>query len=204
MTDQNAVREDIAFMRALAEEGRAGGPLGGSILVASGLSFGSASLAIWAGVTWRLLRHDWDVAVIWTAAMAVFFGYLFVAKAASGEKKGGTPRAVGIAWSAAGWSIFFVGLSLAVMAVHGRDAYVGNAFMPFILAIYGSCWFVAAALSRARWLYAVAFGSFGMALVAAWFAAEGITLYLVYGLSLYALCAAPGFALTVQARKPAA
>ena len=201
MTDQNAVRDDIAFMRTLAEEGRAGAPLGGSILIASGLSFGSASLAIWAGVTWRLLHHDWEVAAIWTASLVVFLGYLFIAKAAWGEKKkGATPRAVGIAWSGAGWSIFFVGLSLAVMAVHGHDAYVANAFMPFILAIYGSCWFVAAALSRARWLYAVAFGSFGMAVLAAWFAANGLMLYLVYGLSLYGLGALPGLVLTLQAR----
>ena len=204
MTDQNAVRDDIAFMRTLAEEGRVGAPLGGSILIASGLSFGTASLAVWAGVTWRLIHHGWVIAAIWTASMVLFLGYLFIGKAIYGQKKGGSPRAVGIAWSGAGWSIFFVGLSLAVMAVHGHDDYVANAFMPFIMAIYGSCWFVAAALTRARWLYAVAAGSFAMALVTAWFAADGVMLYLVYGLSLYVLAAAPGFVLTLQLRKAAA
>ena len=41
MTDQNqAIRDDIAFMRALAEEGRQTPLLGGSVLVAVGLIFG--------------------------------------------------------------------------------------------------------------------------------------------------------------------
>ena len=106
--------------------------------------------------------------------------------------------------SGAGWSIFVVGLSLVVMAMRGKDAYVGNAFMPFILAIYGSAWFVAAALSRTRWLFAVSVGAFVMALVTAWFAVDGVAIYLVYALSLYFLAAAPGFVLMRRARQSAA
>ena len=45
MTDQDAIRDDIAFMRALAEEGRNGPLVGGPMLLAAGLSFGST--------TWR-------------------------------------------------------------------------------------------------------------------------------------------------------
>jgi hypothetical protein len=204
MTDQDAVRNDIAFMRALAEEGRNGAPIGGSILVASGLCFGAASLAVWIAATWRLIHSNLGFSAIWMVAMAVFMAYLFIGKATQGQKLSGSSRAFGVAWSGAGGSIFFVGLSLVVMAVHGKDPYVGNAFLPFILAIYGSAWFVAAALTRARWLYAVAFGAFGMAVVVAWFASEGVMLYLVYALSLYGLAAAPGVVLIRQARRAAA
>jgi hypothetical protein len=203
MTDHDAVRDDIAFMRALAEEGRSR-PIGGSILVASGLSFGSASLAVWIGATWRLFTAGWQVNAVWFVSLAVFMAYLLIGKAIAGPTRGQTPRAIGVAWSGAGWSIFFVGLSLVVMAVHGKDGYVANAFLPFILCIYGSAWFVAAALTRARWLYAVAFGSFAMALVTAWAAAEGNLIYLIYALSLYALTAAPGIVLVRQSRRYAA
>jgi hypothetical protein len=194
MTDQDAIRDDIAFMRTLAEEGRLGPLAGGSILVASGLSFGSASLAVWAGVTYRLIHDQWTVSAIWMLSMVAFLGYLFLSKAARGPRSA-TNRALGVAWSGAGISIFIVGLSLVVMAVRGKDAYVGNAFMPFILAVYGSAWFVAAALTRTRWLFAVSAGAFVMALVTAWFAKDGVAVYLVYALSLYALAAAPGFVL---------
>ncbi|MGZ6015942.1 MAG: hypothetical protein ACXWKM_09375, partial [Phenylobacterium sp.] len=89
-------------------------------------------------------------------------------------------------------------------AVRGNDPYVANAFLPFILTIYGSAWFVAAAMTRARWLFGVAFGAFGFALVTAWFASQGVAVYLVYALGLYALVAAPGWVLMRQARRAAA
>lgn len=203
MTDNDAIRDDIAFMRALAEEGRVGPLVGGSILLVSGLSFGTASLAVWANLTWKFVRDDWAIPGIWIASMAVFMPYLFASKEFR-RRLGGTSKAIGMAWSGAGWAIFFVGLSLVVMAVHGKDPYVASAFMPFILAIYGSAWFVAAALSATRWLYAVAFASFGMALVVAWFASQGAALYLVYALSLYILAAVPGGILARQGGKFAA
>jgi hypothetical protein len=203
MTDQNAIRDDIAFMRALAEEGRDGPLVGGSILLASGLCFGTASLANWAVITGRLIHNGWGLPAIWMASLVVFMAYLFLSGVTK-ARQGGTSRAIGMAWSGAGLSMFFVGLSLVVMALRGHDDYVVSAFMPFILAIYGSAWFVAAALTRARWLYAVAFGAFGMALVVAWFAVDGAILYLIYALSLYALVSAPGLALVRQARPVAA
>jgi hypothetical protein len=199
MTDQDAVRADIAFMRALAEEGRTGPFVGGSVLLVSGLSFGTASLAVWAEFTWKLVRADWAIPAVWMLSMVVFMTYLFASKTLK-NRGGGASKAIGMAWSGAGWAIFFVGLSLAVMAAHGHDPYVASAFMPFILAIYGSAWFLAAALTPKHWLYLVAFASFAMAVVVAWFAAEGATLYLVYALSLYGLAAAPGYALVRQAR----
>ena len=112
--------------------------------------------------------------------------------------------AIGVAWSGAGWSIFFVGLSLAVMAVRGKDPYVANAFLPFILSIYGSAWFVAAALTRTRWLFAVAAGAFAFGLLTAWFASDGLIVFLIYALGLYALVAAPGYVMMRQARPAAA
>ena len=136
-------------------------------------------------------------------SLAVFMAYLFGSKMMK-IASGGPSKAIGMAWSGGGWAMFFVGLSLVIMAVHGKDAYVAAAFMPFILAIYGSGWFVAAALTRARWLYLVAFGSFLAALVVAWFAAEGAAIFLVYAISLYALTAVPGLVLMRQARQVAA
>jgi hypothetical protein len=42
-----------------------------------------------------------------------------------------------------------------------------------------------------------------MALVSAWFVAEGAIVYLIYAISLYALAAAPGFVLMRRARRAA-
>jgi hypothetical protein len=203
MTDQNAIRDDIAFVRALAEEGRNGPLVGGPILLASGLCFGSASLAIWLNQTFALVTAGWSFLAIWTISLALFLGWLFVARPAR-RAAAGASHAIGAAWSGSGLSIFFVGLSLAVMAVRGRDPYVANAFLPFILSIYGSAWFVAAVLTRTRWLFAVAAGAFAFALLTAWFASDGRVVFLIYALGLYALVAAPGYVVMRKARQAAA
>ncbi|HEX2818420.1 MAG TPA: hypothetical protein VHN39_18650, partial [Phenylobacterium sp.] len=98
MTDQNAIRDDIAFMRALAEEGRQGPLVGGSILLASGLCFGTASLAIWANQTFDLVTSSWSFAGTWMISLAVFLGFLFFSKATRGPRAGAS-RAIGVAWS---------------------------------------------------------------------------------------------------------
>lgn len=202
MTDQKTLSDDIAFMRALAEAGQ-GTPLaGGAILLASGLAFGTASLVLWASAIGRLALKNWQVNVVWLAASAIFIAVL-VAVQRGRPPQGQGAKAVSIAWSGAGIACFAIGLSLAIISARGGGAIVVAAFPPIILALYGGCFFVAAAVSRARWLYAVAIGSFVMAVVSAWFATEGATLYLVYGLSLLALDALPGFVLMRQARRAA-
>ena len=48
--------EDIAFMRALAEEGRSRPLIGGSILLGSGVLYGTASLLVWAASTYGFMN----------------------------------------------------------------------------------------------------------------------------------------------------
>ena len=43
-----SIKDDIAYMKALAQEGRQAPLLGGSILIAAGVIFGLASLGQWA------------------------------------------------------------------------------------------------------------------------------------------------------------
>lgn len=202
MTDQNAIRDDIAFMRALAEEGRNGPLLGGSIMMAGGGLFGTTSLVIWIGLLNGLAIDSW-IQLAWPVSGLLFFVALFVLVRRSPLPKGGAARAVGIAWSAAGWTMFVLICSLIIMAARLDDGRIMGAISPAILALYGCSWFIAAAASRRRWLYAVTAGSFLMALVTAWFALQTVD-YLIYAISLFALVAAPGFVLTRQARKAAA
>ena len=136
MTDQNhAIRDDIAFMRELAEEGRQAPIVGGSILLASGLSFGTASLAIWGlnSRPSRLVNSSWSFfnAAIWTV---LSLRWPCSWPSCSPRKRNMqrpawarrrlVNRAIGVALvgQPGSWSMFFVGLSLVVMAVRGKDA----------------------------------------------------------------------------------
>ena len=115
-------------------------------------------------------------------------------------KPAGSARAAGIAWSGSGFAIFAIVIS-AMLLAYRTEAWVILALLPsIILALYGSCWYVAGAITHTPWFQAIAFGSWGMAVLSGWLAAEGRVLYLVYAASLYLLMAAPGFILMRRAR----
>ncbi|HZZ67174.1 MAG TPA: hypothetical protein VFE18_03280 [Phenylobacterium sp.] len=202
MTDQDALRDDIAFMRSLAEEGRNGPLLGGAIMMAGGLLFGLASLVLYLGLA-SGMSIDSRIELVWPISGVLFFVALFILLRRMPRAKGALARGVGVGWSAAGWTMFTLVVALCVMAVRLDDTKLTAVFPPAILALYGCSWFIAAGAARRSWLTSVTVGSFVMAVVTAWFALQPID-YLIYAISLFVLVAAPGFVLTRQARKAAA
>jgi hypothetical protein len=198
MSEQNqALRDDIAFMRALAEEGRQGPLLGGSILLASGLIFGTASLAI--GLSIDRGVSPTQIQLIWALAAILFFVALFAIKGRL-PRAGGASRAAGIAWSGVGWAMGTVVVSLVLIAARSQAWQVAAAISPVILALYGAAWFIGGRIFEKTWISAIGFAAFGMALVNAWFATGGTATYYIYAGTLYALAALPGYLLMRQAR----
>lgn len=200
MTDHNqAVREDIAFMRSLAEAGRDRPMLGGSILLMCGLVFGSASLAVWY-MSAVLGLGGWMYLAVWGAAFVAFLLMLFPLIRALPRTGGAYQVAMGVAWSAVGVSIFFIWASMMLLSFKLDIPNLMVVFPSVLMALYGGAWWLGATLLRQRWLHLVAWGSFAMALVNAWYA-DGPAVWLVYGLSLLGLLAVPGAVLMRQARK---
>src|SRR4051812_36060115 len=72
MADMQSVRDDIAFMRALAEEGRTAPLVGGGILLTAGLVFGAASLGHYAVMSGLIHVSPWAYPVVWFGAAVVF------------------------------------------------------------------------------------------------------------------------------------
>jgi len=136
---------------------------------------------------------------IWFGAAALF-GLVLTLLLRRLPKPGGSARAAGIAWSGSGFAIFAIVIS-AMLLAYRTEAWVIMALLPsVILALYGSCWYVAGAIGRTSWFQPIAFGSWGMAILSGWLAAEGRVLYLVYAASLYLLMAVPGFILMRKAQ----
>jgi len=192
MTDQNtSLRDDIAFMRNLAESGRDNTLRGGSVMVSSGLIFGTASLIIWGGLQTGYAAAD-QLVLVWPVAGVLFFIclYLFLRSLPKREAKA---SANGVSWSGLGWAIFVCVVSLLIIAVRTNQAAAAAAISPVILSLYGAAWCMAGAITRRRWQYGFGLASFAAALVNAWAVPEGNLMYLLYALSLYILVAAPGF-----------
>lgn len=203
MTDNQIqdLRADIAFMKALAQEGQQTPLLGGAILVAAGLIFSVASLLAWGLATERLnLGTPWAPLIVWGGAMVLFFVALALVRRRIGGKPGaGSPgnRASGMAWTAVGWTIFSLAAAMAVIGYRTHSAIVTAMFPSIILALYGAGWSVAAAMARKSWLWLTAVGSYVAAVVVAWFCTSA-TIFLVYAAFLLLLAVLPGFMLMRQ------
>ncbi len=203
MTDDQMqnVKDDIAFMRALAAEGQRTPLLGGAILLAAGLIFATASLAYWALQSGLLqLPHGWGSFGIWMGALAVFFIVLALVNRKIGGKPGAnspTNKAAGAAWSAIGFAIFALGMSYGVAGFRLQSEDVMSTFPSVIFALYGAGWAVASAMTGKKWLWWVALGSWGMAPLLGWFVTTPEQ-YLIYAAALVLLMALPGAILLRQ------
>lgn len=195
------LKDDIAFMRALAQEGSTTPLLFGGTMVAAGLIFGAASVGHWLMVSGTLrVPSEWFLLANWVLS-GVLFGIvanllLRRAKSQPGYSAG-VNKATGAAWSGVGFAIFASWAGMTAMGLTTGNWAVMNMFPVLILALYGAAWFVAAVMSNLGWLKLVAIGSFvGAAAMGA--LAASPYLMLGYAGCLILLAVVPGLVLMRQ------
>jgi len=197
---------DIAWMRRLAEEGADAPMEGASILMSAGLIYGAASLFHWAQISGVFPTSGLAIGIGWLAASGLFLLTLFVVLSRLKSKGGvmtASNRASGTVWSALGWGIFALFLSMA--AVGWRTGEQGallamSLSSSVIMVFYGIGWAVTAAMHRSRRLWGLAIGSFAAAPLLALLTGRDDQ-YLAYAAALFLLMAMPGFLLMRGARR---
>lgn len=198
--DIQTVHDDIAYMRALATDGRRAPVLGGSILIAAGLLFGSASIAHY-GIDSGILdlppvAYTW----LWGAAAVLFFITLGVLSHRVGKLPGATSlgsRAVGTAWTGVGMVTFACALSMGVLSVKFDSPLPFTLFPSLIFAAYGAGWAVSATVSGSAWQRTLAVGAWVAAPALAFLAGEP-ALWLAYAAGLFTFALLPGILLVRQ------
>jgi hypothetical protein len=204
MTDaKQALRDDISFMRALAEEGRATPMLGGSILLAAGLIFGGVQGLGLAALQLGLLRDHPALSVYLPfGAMAVFLAALSLLRRGLGARPGAhspVNRATGSAWRGVGVAIMVLVAAFMLTSWRFADWRVFAVFPSVIFALYGAGWLVSAAMTRIGWMALVAYSSFGVALGIAALSDRVVIASTLEAASLFLLVALPGYLLMRQA-----
>ena len=195
-----AIKDDLAYMRALADEGRRTPLLGGSILVAAGLIYGTASLIHGAMLAGVLDLPPVALNVIWGVAVVLFLVALFALKARLRVKPGARSLANKVsatAWGGLGGASFAIGLSLFAAVYKTGDWIFMTLFPPVILALYGSAWIVGSALSDRAWMKWVAVAAFAAAIGSGLLIGEPVQ-YLAYAAAWLLLSVVPGIALMRQ------
>ncbi|AYG94473.1 hypothetical protein D8I30_04210 [Brevundimonas naejangsanensis] len=195
-----SVHDDIAYMKALAQEGRRAPLLGGRILVAAGLVFGLAALVHYAAAAGVVMIGGWGFVVLWGVAMAVFFAALMVCIRKDKTKPGAhslVNRAGGAGWMGVGLATFVLFLSMVVIAWTTRRGDVFLIFPSLIFALYGAGWAVSATMSGQRWQWRLAVGSWIAAPLIAFLTGSPL-MWLGYAAGLVLFALVPGLVLVRQ------
>jgi hypothetical protein len=199
MTDDQiqSLKDDIAFMKALAQEGRRTPLLGGSVLVSAGLIFGFASLGHWAITADVLAVPGYWLAVLWTIATVAFAIALYVLSGRVARKPGaGSPanQAANAAWAGVGGAVFTLGVALVLISIRLQTEIFSVVIPSLIFALYGAAWVVSGSMARKVWVNWVGYGCWAAAVFVAFFAGDTAQ-YLIYALCFVFFVTVPGLVL---------
>jgi hypothetical protein len=191
------VRDDLAFMKALAQEGRRAPLLSGRFLLSAGLVYGVTSLVAWA-ITVRLI----NVPFVWLSALWLGVTLVFVPTTRLlGRYIVGRPglaaannRAVAAVWQGLGLAIMSMFAAASVISTILKTPVVFSVFPSIVLAVYGMAWWLAAAVSELKWLRWISLGCFACAVLIG-LLIQSATIYLAYAAALFGLLALPGWLL---------
>jgi hypothetical protein len=204
MTDaKQALRDDISFMRALAEEGRATPMLGGSILLAAGLIFGTGQLfaVALAAAAGPAGLPAWAQAGPAVATAAFLVMLVFLRRVIARKPGAHSPinRATGAAWRGIGVAILVLVGAFMITAWRLQDWRILAVFPAAIFGLYGAGWLVSSVMTGIGWLKWVSYASFALMLGASALADNYLVMGAVYGVGLFLLVALPGYLLMRQA-----
>jgi hypothetical protein len=195
------LRNDLEWLRSLAESGRSGPLQAGPYLVAGGAWFGGASLVLALAQLRVVALPEGAEAWIWTASAAGFFATLaLLVYRSRHDTERGPNRLINAAWSAAGVTIFVYWLASSLLAVRLDDGIVMVTMAPAVMSIYGLVWWIKGSLTGIRWMRVLALLSFASVFVLA-LAVGSPYVWLSYTVALVATALLPGLYLMAMARK---
>lgn len=199
MTDDvKAIRDDLAFLRALAEDGARTPLLGGSLLAAAGGCYGTASL-----VQWFVLTDLIDVPKMWlfglwavTVAVHMTIQGLLIGKVARRPgAESSANRTYHEVWTGVGIACFVLIAALGLASWKAQTGLLIGFAPSIILVLYGAAWWVAASVSKLAWIRLVAIASFAAAIgMSLLIGSTGV--WLAYAAALYLLALVPGLLLS--------
>lgn len=205
MTDTiRTARDDLAFMKAVAEDR---GPLPaqfGAHLLAIGLIYGANLILAWALFAGRApwWPHDPWLLGTWVPGTILYLPAVILISL-SGPKTGVGPtgRVFIAAWQAMALMIWATIAVMVTASVRARVPYY-EVWPPMAFVLYGGAWSVVGVIRRRLWHGLVALGCFATAVTAAALVKSPET-WLVMSAGLFLFLAGPGAAIMLRAGRPA-
>jgi predicted outer membrane lipoprotein len=202
--DLETARDDIAFMRSLAEGPNQHNRTMGEALFAAGLIYGAQTLGQWA-VDIELISVSGGMYFAWILGCNLaFFAVLgaLIWRERGKKTEGVTRRAYEAAFQAAGLANLSIVLVFLAATLRGVDAGIWYFYTPMVFALQGGAWFVFFRLRKRAWLGLVALGWFASA-IGLGLTTHSPTYVLVASISLFALLGLPGWVMMRLAKREA-
>jgi hypothetical protein len=195
------LRDDIAFVRAVAEEGNKSLAHDGAVLAAAGAVFSLTSFQYWLIFTGILVVPRGWARWLWLDGTVVFFVAMAFIRARMPRQLGAVSRVTQAAWTGVGTGITVGGAALGLGAWRlGLPLVVTGAFPILLFTLYGAAWGIAFAVRRRTALALVAIGCFVVAVACGILMGEPQE-WLALALGLLLLVAGPGTAIVLQSRR---
>lgn len=188
------ILSDLAYAKAVAEEGRQAPLIGGRYLVFFGLLLAITYVTHWAISTGVVSAPDYALGLVWicfgvTAGVGSSLVYRRVRGLPGATSLGNRiDRAV---WFAATMAIFAAVLGCLVSAALRANPSMADAIMPTVFGIYGLALMTTATVAEKSWLKFFAFGAFGAA-AALWIVLTQPWAYLLGASAALAILVTPG------------
>lgn len=203
-SDHETAREDLAFMRALAETPAQPNATMGFALFAAGLIYGFQTLVQWAAWAGYIsLPGPFYLAFVIGCSLA-FLALLGVMIWRNRNKptKSVSARAYESAFEGAGVANIIIVLFFVLVSIRQSDSGIWYYYTPMIFALQGGAWFVGFRLRKRLWLGLVSAGWF-ISAISLGFTTHSQTYVLIIALSLFLLLALPGWVMMRLARQHA-
>ena len=185
---------DLAFMRALVEEGGRSQIAGGNALLWGGLLYGFQCLVQWAQVIGLVHLSDRAMLVFINGVTVVFLVVLGIVlwRDRKTSQRGVGTRAVNSAFGGAGLANLVLLISFGVVATRERSLTIWLLYPATLSVVLGSAWYVAFMIRRRTWLLAVSIGWYATALGLAVLTRSYGAYTLLFAVALFVLMALPG------------
>jgi len=167
MTDQiQSIHEDLAYMRALADDdGRMPAAVGGQF-VAAGLIYGLPLLPAWAVIRGLLPGPQGWVSWVGLGSTVVFLPTLMFLMARSrGWLPGPTGRAFSALWTSVGLTVVALGIATWIAGERLAAPQLWQLWPSILFAVYGSAWMGVALVRRSFGWSVVGLGCYATAVL---------------------------------------
>lgn len=200
MTDEiQSLRDDIAYLKAMADSGHSRGAGGGVLLMSAGLIFSAASLVQYLAMQHAAAVSMTAASLTWLAATLAFLVVMAAVKL-RWRAEGSTAGAAGVAWKGVGIGCFFIFVALGVASWRTQNPLLIQFAPSIIFVLYGAAWLAAGAAMHRTWMESTGWGGFLAAVVVAWFIGQPVS-YLIYAAGLILLAFIPGLMFVLKARQ---